>query len=538
MNRLFSCNPILWCAALLAACAGPLHAQTSPAGMAAPASGSLLTLDAGAFEVTPRDSAASENAATPPAAPASAAAVSDVVAPSDPVNPDQPVNLGDEQANVDLWTRVRRGFGITDLSDDFVRNREQFYATKPDYIKRMTERGGRYLFHILEEVERRGMPSELALLPFIESAFNPQAMSSARASGMWQFIPSTGKTFALKQNVFRDDRRDVLASTRAALDYLGRLKNMFGDWHLALAAYNWGEGNVQRAIARNQKAGLPTDYSSLRMPDETRYYVPKLQAIKNIVAQPDAYNLSLPALKNHPYFLSVPISRDMDVSVAARLAGVSEDEFKQLNPQMNKPVILAAGTEQVLLPYDNATLFVQNIKEHKGPLATWTAWVAPRTLRPADAAKQVGMSESQLRDVNRIPPRMLVKAGSTLLVPRTAGRNVDVSEHLADNATMELAPDLPPMRRLTLRAGKRGESVASVAKRYKVSPAQVAQWNHLRVGDSFKPSSTIIVMVPNSRKATLTRAPASRHAAAPSRGNRPQAQVRPSRTVKATRARR
>ena len=282
----------------------------------------------------------------------------------------------------------------------------------------------------------------------------------------------------------------MLASTRAALDYLGRLYNMFGDWHLALAAYNWGEGNVQRAIARNQKAGLPTDYPSLRMPDETRYYVPKLQAIKNLVSAPDSFGLVLPELKNHPYFVSVPITRDIDVDLAARLAGITLEEFRFLNPQMNKPVILAAGTEQVLLPYDNAERFLGNLRSHKGQLATWTAWVAPKTLRPADAAREVGMSESDLRDINRIPPKMLVKAGSTLLVPRTAGRNADVSEHLADNAMIALAPDLPPMRRLTLRAGKKGDSVAAVAKRYRTTPAQVAQWNKVGTGTVFKAGSS------------------------------------------------
>jgi membrane-bound lytic murein transglycosylase D len=171
--------------------------------------------------------------------------------------------------------------------NDLVRQQEQWYATRPDYIQRMTDRSRKYLFHIVEELERRNMPTELALLPFIESAFNPQAVSSARAAGMWQFMPATGKDYDLKQNVFRDDRRDVLASTRAALDYLQRLYGMFGDWHLALAAYNWGEGNVSRAIARNQRAGPG---HGLHRPEhagnETRNYVPKLQAVKNIIANP------------------------------------------------------------------------------------------------------------------------------------------------------------------------------------------------------------------------------------------------------------
>ncbi len=232
---------------------------------------------------------------------------------------------------------------MPDLDNDLVRERERWYADRPDYVARMTERGSRYLFYIVEELDKRGMPTELALLPFIESAYNPQAISVASASGMWQFIPSTGRDFELKQNVFRDDRRDVLASTRAALDYLQKLHDMFGDWQLALAAYNWGEGSVQRAVARNQKTGLPTDYESLKMPAETRLYLPKLQAVKNIVLRPDDFGLKLPELFNHPYFLSVPIEHDIDVALAVRLSGLPVDEFQTLNPQMNRPVILAAG---------------------------------------------------------------------------------------------------------------------------------------------------------------------------------------------------
>ena len=411
------------------------------------------------------------------------------------------VDPDDGASRTDLWVRVRRGFAIPDLDNDLVRKWEQWYGSRPDYVQRMTERGGRYLFYVMEELERRNMPSDLALLPFIESAFNPQAMSVAAASGMWQFMPATGRDFELKQNIFRDDRRDVLASTRAALDYLQALNRQFNDWQLALAAYNWGQGNVQRAIARNAKAGLPTDYESLRMPDETRNYVPKLQAVKNIVLEPQRFALTLPPLQNHPYFLSVAIERDMDVDVAARLARMSTEDFKALNPQMNKPVILAAGTPQVLLPYDNANQFVRNIVAHRGPLATWTAWVAPRTLRPAEAARQVGMSEVTLREVNRIPPRMLVKAGSTLLVPRSQQRTADVSGHIADNATMALAPDVPPLRKMSLKAG-RNDSVATVAKRYRVSAAQVAQWNGVTASARFRAGQRIVVFVPNKGKAT------------------------------------
>ncbi len=416
----------------------------------------------------------------------------------DTLNPGEKIDLADANARADLWARVRKGFAMPELSNEGVRKAEAWYAARPDYVQRMTERGSRYLYHVVEEVEKRGMPTELALLPFVESAFRTDAQSTAKAVGMWQFMPATGRDFALKQNIFRDDRRDVLASTRAALDYLGRLNKMFdGDWQLALAAYNWGPGNVQKAVKRNLAAGLPIDYDSLRIPDETRYYLPKLQAVKNIVLRPEAYGLALPDVANHPYFLTVRIDRDMDVEVAARLAGMEVDAFKAFNPQMNKPVILAASTPQILLPYDNAGAFVASLAAHEGPLATWTAWVVPKTMSPADAAKQVGMNEGQLREVNTIPPRMLVKQGSTLLVPRTAHRDQDVSEHLAENASMALTPDTPPLRRMQFKAA-RGDTVASLATRYRVSVDQFAQWNKLSSKSQLKAGQTLVVYSPNA----------------------------------------
>ena len=420
-----------------------------------------------------------------------------------------------DAARTSLWDRVRAGYALPDLDNDLVRKWEQWYATRPDYVQRMSGRGGRYLFYIVEEIERRDMPLDLALLPFIESAFNPQAMSRAAASGMWQFMPATGKDFELRQNLFRDDRRDVLASTRAALDYLKRLHGRFGDWHLALAAYNWGQGNVQRAIDRNRRAGLGTAYTDLNMPDETRNYVPKLQAVKNIVGRPESFAVVLPPLENHPFFLSVSIERDIDVALAARLAGLSTDEFKQLNPQMNKPVILAAGTPQVLLPYDNANRFLRELAAHRGPLASWTAWVAPRTLRPAEAAKLVGMPEIQLREINFIPARMSVRAGSTLLVPRGAHSIHDVSEHLADNATVAFAAQTRPPRRVSFKVGAKGDSVAAVARRYRLSPALVAQWNKVSPHATFKAGQNVTVMLPAAATGPAKRARATKPAPRP-----------------------
>ena len=386
---------------------------------------------------------------------------------------------------------------MPNLQSDIVRDREQWYTSRPDYIYRMTERAKKYLFHIVEELELRNMPTELALLPFVESAFNPQAVSGAKAAGMWQFMPATGKYFDLKQNAFRDDRRDVLASTRAALDYLKKLHNLFGDWHLALAAYNWGEGSVGRAIAKNQRAGLPTDYPSLSMPMETRFYVPKLQALKNIVAQPEAYNATLPQIEDHPYFQSVTIDRDIDLALAAKLAEVSLDDFKALNPSINRPVILAAGTPQILLPWNSAQVFVNNLQAYTGArLASWTVWVAPTNMRPADAAKRTGMTEANLRSVNAIPPRVVIRAGSSLLVPRAAHIQNDVAGKVADTGQLSVSPEVA-LRRKIIKAGK-GDTVATVARKYRASPAQVAQWNKVTSSASFLPGQQVVLFLASS----------------------------------------
>ena len=420
--------------------------------------------------------------------------------PNGPLRPITPGAVGTNrivaaEPPMELWDRIRRGFAMPDLQNELVSDREQWYASRPDYIQRMTERSSKYLFHIVEELERRQMPTELALLPFIESAFNPQAISSAKAAGMWQFMPATGRDFALKQNVFRDDRRDVLASTRAALDYLQKLYGLFGDWHLALAAYNWGEGSVGRAIAKNQRAGLPTGYNDLNMPAETRLYVPKLQAVKNIVANPQAFSTELPLIANHAYFQQVQITRDIDVALAARLADVKIEDFKALNPSAHRPVILAAGTPQILLPWDNALVFQRNFDAYsQGQYASWTAWTVPSTMNPTEAAKHTGMSEADLRSMNHIPPRMLIRAGSTLLVPRSAQVENDVTVLVADTGQVSLAPEIVT-RRTTVKARK-GESVLTIARRYQTPPANVAQWNSVGAHAGFKAGQQVVMFLP------------------------------------------
>jgi membrane-bound lytic murein transglycosylase D len=426
-------------------------------------------------------------------------------------------------APADLWERIRRGFAMTDLDTDLVREREQWYATRPDYIQRMTERSSRYLFHIVEEVERRGMPMELALLPFIESAFNPQAVSSARAAGMWQFMPATGESFDLKQNVFRDDRRDVLASTRAALDYLQQLHDRFGDWQLALAAYNWGQGSVNRAITRNTRDGLPTGYTDLAMPMETRMYVPKLQAVKNIIARPEAFGARLPNIGNHPFFDTVVIKRDMDVALIARLAEISEPDFRALNPAQKHPLVMASGTPTILLPWDSATVFLRNLQAHGGRLASWTAWVVPSTMSAATAADRVGSSEAELRSINIIPSGMLVRAGSSLLVPRSELLDRDVDGRVADNGHLSLQPETI-LRRVKVKARK-GDNLLRLAERYGVSPASAAGWNKMAITARLKPGQQVTLMLPKpSARATRSKRSVSpARATAPSKA-RPAAQ--------------
>jgi membrane-bound lytic murein transglycosylase D len=397
----------------------------------------------------------------------------------------------------DLWARIRRGFQIPDLQSDLVDMQVNWYAQRPDYVERMTGRSQKYLYHIVEELEQRHMPTELALLPFIESAYNPQALSVAKAAGMWQFVPGTGRDYNLKQNMFQDERRDVLASTSAALDYLSRLHDMFGDWHLALAAYNWGEGSVQRAIAKNEALGLPTDYQSLRMPNETRNYVPKLQAVKNIIANPQMYGLTLPDIPNHPYFVTVTTSRDMDVTMAAKLAGMTVEEFRSLNPSFAKPVILGATSPQILLPFDNASAFQKNLKSYSGALSSWTTYTVSERATPAVIAQKIGVDADTLMSVNRIPAGMRLKAGSTIVVPRSDDDDEDISADVAESAMLAVEPDVPDTRKMLIRV-RRAQSMSAFADRYNVSVGRVKSWNRTH-RDSVLPGQLIVLHVPVGR---------------------------------------
>ena len=343
-----------------------------------------------------------------------------------------------------LWIRIRDGFQMEPMNTPLEIEQVRWLSARPDYVNRSMTRSSRYLFYIVQEVNARNMPTEIALLPFVESAFVTHAKSSAKAVGLWQFMPATGKDFQLTQNVFRDERRDVLQSTDAALDYLQRLYNQFGSWELALAAYNWGAGNVTKAQKRNLAAGLPTDYESLNMPRETRMYVPKLMAYRQIVLDPSAYGIVLPELENHPYFVALDVGNDIDVALAIKLAEIPEDEFHSLNPSFNKPVILSNANQQILLPFGHAEIFQENLKKYTKPLSSWTAVRISKTESVDQAAKTLGVSPEALRQVNAIPSGMRIKAGSTVIIPKVGNRSGDVSSAMADNASLSLVKPPPP----------------------------------------------------------------------------------------------
>jgi membrane-bound lytic murein transglycosylase D len=418
-----------------------------------------------------------------------------------------------EVNNDDLWQRIRNGYAIPDSTSSLVARHEEWYSTRPDYIKRMVERSQKYLFHIVEEVEKRGMPTEIALLPMIESAYNPQANSTSSASGIWQFVPATGKHFGLKQNWWVDNRRNVTFATDAALTYLQKLYTMFGAWDLALAAYNAGEGTVGRAIERNRKLGLPTDYESLDLPAETKNYVPKLQAIKNLMTNPENYGLKIQTIANTPYFAKVGAPAQIDAHLAAKLAEISDDEFLALNPSYKRPVITSSGDKhELLLPILSAQTFRNNLAGYDKPLVSWRTYVAKRGERMASIATKFGMQLSQLRIVNNLPSQNKIKDSAVILVPNgnttdfnisksygktdnteatTTVKNYDEVSAKQDSANIDInhsempvdnhIDKIEPVKQESVtHKVKKGETLQSIAKRYGVTVKQMMVLNSLK----------------------------------------------------------
>lgn len=394
----------------------------------------------------------------------------------DPVRVGRTIDLTEEPD--DLWERIRNGFAIPNLGSPLVLDRQIWYASRPALLKRIIERSKRYLYHIVEELEKRGLPTELALLPMVESAFNPMAYSRAHASGLWQFIPSTGKNYNLKQNWWYDARRDIIASTTAALDYLEFLYEMHGDWHLALASYNWGENAVARSMERNKAKGQPTDYLSLAMPLETRHYVPKLQALKNIILNPQAFGIDLDPIPNQPYFVTVEKTQDMDIKLAAKLAEMPLEELIALNPAYNRPVISASQSQTLVLPADRAETFLANLGNHDKPLVSWETYTFKSGDRLDRIAARHGITLARLKMVNGITGRTRVGPGQQILVPiKGTGAGAEPLPVLFQPPPTPVVRLKPKPPRQIVHVVKKGETLQTVAQHYGVSIDDLRRWN-------------------------------------------------------------
>ncbi|MEO8628127.1 MAG: transglycosylase SLT domain-containing protein [Betaproteobacteria bacterium] len=388
------------------------------------------------------------------------------------------VDVADAPKYKDLWERMRAGFRMEELESPLVARHEAWYLNRPEYVQRMIERSSRYLYFIVEELEKRDMPMEIALLPMIESAFNPQAYSPMRAAGIWQFIPSTGKRYGLAQNFWYDGRRDVPAATRAALDYLQVLHGMFGDWQLALAAYNWGENAVARAVAKNRAHGKPTDYASLTMPKETRNYLPKLQAVKNMIANPSLLSFDLDSVPNQPYFALVRAPGHIDVAKAARLANMPIEEFRSLNPGFNRPVIIQAAARQIVLPIDKVDGFHANLESNEDPLVTWQTYTMRTGETLEKVASKFGTTAYRLKEVNGLKGNKRVRPGQMLIVPL---ENEDVSTNLDETyASNEFQASPDESRSAQVYRVKLGDTLFSVARSHRTSVAHLKTVNALK----------------------------------------------------------
>lgn len=417
---------------------------------------------------------------------ASIALAMGLTSPTGQANQAMQVSYGDNIASAtdkaeqseNLWDRVRAGMQLAELDSPLTRVHADWYAKRPEYVARMLDRSRRYLFHIVEEVQKRGMPMEIALLPMVESAFNPQAYSRSHAAGIWQFIPSTGKVFGLEQNVWYDGRRDVTAATQAALDYLEKLHGDFGSWELALAAYNCGEGCVARAIQKNAARGKPTDYQSLSLPTETRHYVPKLMAIRQLVREPGNFGIDLIDIPNEPYFTRVSLNTGaMDVHSAARLAALSVEEFLDLNPAFPRKLIKADGEISVLLPVNHAELFQYNLD--KGEWDSWEPVTAREGMTVAEIAEQFDTTPERLAQHNRLHLQNgRLARDQVILAPLGSDTETELPGATWQEAEASLRETTgKPAQYHVVR---KGETLGYLAGKFRVSVAALKRYNQLK----------------------------------------------------------
>ena len=410
---------------------------------------------------------------------------SDVVEPS----PAEPAG-----GSGDLWARMREGFAMElDRDNPRIRSQRDWYARNQAYLDRVAERGKRYLHHIVEEAEKRDMPLELALLPVVESAFDPFAYSHGRAAGTWQFIQSTGEHFGMTQDFWHDGRRDILQSTDAALTYLQQLANRFdGDWKLALASYNAGAGTVSRAIRRNSRAGQATDYWSLRLPRETMAYVPKLIGLAQIIREPEAYDISLKPIADEPYFDVVEMDYQIDMAEAAELSGVSVEELYMLNPHINRWATPPGGPHRLLVPVDQAEPFREKLAEV--PARERMRW-EEYTIRSGDTlgaiARRYNTTAEMIRETNDLRGNTIV-AGRTLLLPSPSGKSGDYSLSADERLAAQQNRSRSGRQQIRHRV-QPGETLWELGRKYGVGVRELASTNNMAPGDTLRVGQEIAV---------------------------------------------
>lgn len=399
-----------------------------------------------------------------------------------------------DATDADLWQRVRDGFALDlDIDNPRIKAQRDWYARHQAYLDRVATRAERYLHHIVEEADKRGIPMEMALLPIVESAFDPFAYSHGRAAGAWQFIPSTGTHFGLDQNWWYDGRRDITASTDAALKYLQQLADRFdGDWLLALASYNAGAGTVSRAIRNNERRGRPTDFWSLNLPRETRAYVPKLIAIAQIVRNPEQYNISLQPIPDTPYFASIDVGSQIDLAEAAKLADIPAEELYLLNPGYSRWATPPQGPHTLLLPIAHVETF--NEKLAALPEEARMRW-EHYTIRPGDSlisiARKFQTTPDTLRTANKLRGNTII-AGDSLLIPRPSASS-EAYALSADNRLEAIQNRAVAGRSKHEYTVRNGDSFWKISRQFNVGVRELAKWNNMAPGDPLRVGQSLVV---------------------------------------------